>query len=160
MVGQVNNPRRQNNNSSPARDLLPSGVILWLFKVKPLCWCSTDPMVSGYVSSLLACLRERSVSMEGNPRVYQNTSQLANEMADSASCLPRCRSPKFSVECGEIARVTYLVARTLSAAGHFLDRGHLHLLPAIDCSTSCVPRPPSNAPPNNVLAIHNQDIRT
>lgn len=46
-------------------------------------------MVMGYVSSLLACLLERSVSMDGNPRVYQKRSQLANEMAASESWGPK-----------------------------------------------------------------------
>jgi hypothetical protein len=48
----------------------------------------TDPMVRGYVSSLLACLRDRSVSIDGKLRVYQNTSQLEKEMAASVSCRP------------------------------------------------------------------------
>lgn len=43
-------------------------------------------MVIGYVRILLACLRDRSVSMDGNSRVYQNTSQFANEIAASVSC--------------------------------------------------------------------------
>lgn len=48
----------------------------------------TDPMVIGYVSSLLACLRDRSVSIEEKFRVYQNTSQLEKDMAASVSCGP------------------------------------------------------------------------
>ena len=47
-----------------------------------------DPIVMGYVSSLLACLRDRSVSMDGKLRVYQNTSQLEKDMAASVSCGP------------------------------------------------------------------------
>ena len=42
-------------------------------------------MVMGYVRSLLACLRERSVSIDGYPRVYQKRSQFENEMAASES---------------------------------------------------------------------------
>jgi hypothetical protein len=42
----------------------------------------------GKVSNLLACRRERSVSIDGNPRVYQKTSQLANDMASSYACGP------------------------------------------------------------------------
>ena len=39
----------------------------------------------GYVSSLLACLLARSVSIDGKFRVYQKTSQFENEMAASES---------------------------------------------------------------------------
>lgn len=45
-------------------------------------------MVMGYVNNLLECLRDLSVFIEGNPRVYQNTSQFANEIAVSTSCGP------------------------------------------------------------------------
>ena len=45
-------------------------------------------MVMGYVRSLLACLLERSASMDGKPRVYQKTSQFAKEMASSYPCGP------------------------------------------------------------------------
>ena len=45
-------------------------------------------MVIGYVRILLACLRDRSVSMDENSLVYQKTSQFANEMAASESWGP------------------------------------------------------------------------
>lgn len=55
-------------------------------------------MVMGYVKSLLACLRDRSVSMEGNPRVYQNKSQFANETASSVDW-----GPSENVRCAPVA---------------------------------------------------------
>jgi hypothetical protein len=42
----------------------------------------------GYVSNLLACLRDRSISIDGKLRVYQNTSQFEKDMAASVSCGP------------------------------------------------------------------------
>ena len=53
--------------------------------VRLLNWWRTDPIVMGYVSSLLACLLARSVSIDGKFRVYQKTSQFENEMAASES---------------------------------------------------------------------------
>lgn len=70
---------------SPANERLPSGVSRWLRNVKLLNWCRVDPIVMGYVSSLLACRLARSVSMDGKFRVYQKTSQFANEIAASES---------------------------------------------------------------------------
>jgi hypothetical protein len=71
-----------------ASDLLPSGVSRWLLRVMLLYWCRTPPMVMGYVRSLLACLRDRSLSIDGKFRVYQNTSQFAKDTASSKPWAP------------------------------------------------------------------------
>jgi len=62
-------------------------------------------MVIGYVNSLLECRRDRSVFIEGNPRVYQNTSQFANEIAVSTSCGPVIPVRKSKPSYNEIGKV-------------------------------------------------------
>lgn len=52
-------------------------------------------MVIGNVRSLLACRRARSVSIDGNPRVYQNTSQFAKEIASSKPWGPKTGSTRI-----------------------------------------------------------------
>ena len=70
-------------------------------------------MVIGYVKSLLECRRDRSVFIEGNPRVYQNTSQFANETAVSTSCGPVMAVRKFKASYrGPQSRKPYQGDRT------------------------------------------------
>jgi len=62
-------------------------------------------MVVGYVNSLLECRRDRSVFIDGYPRVYQNTSQFANEIDVSTSCGPVTPVRKPPTPCHEIEGV-------------------------------------------------------
>jgi hypothetical protein len=67
----------------------------------------TDPMVMGYVSNLLACLRDRSVSIEGKLRVYQNTSQFEKDMEASVSCGPGLAEQMFATIPGTHRKRTW-----------------------------------------------------
>jgi hypothetical protein len=87
----------------------------------------TDPIVMGYVSNLLACLRDRSVSIEGKLRVYQNTSQFEKDMEASVSCGPRLAEQMFASNSWD-ALETHLAAQTLATSDHCGDRVRLHSL--------------------------------
>src|SRR5216684_924027 len=87
----------------------------------------TDPTVMGYVSNLLACLRDRSISIDGKSRVYQNTSQFEKDMAASVSCGPGLAERVFVTNSRD-ARGTHLATQTLAVSGRCGDRVHLHSL--------------------------------
>lgn len=84
-------------------------------------------MVMGYVSNLLACLRDRSVSIEGKLRVYQNTSQFEKDMEASVSCGPGLAEQMFAINSWD-ASETYLATQTLATSDHCGDRVRLHSL--------------------------------
>lgn len=144
----------------PARERLPSGVSLRLLNMSGLCWCRTDATVMGYVSSLLACLRERSVSTDGNPLVYQKTSQFESEIASSSPCSPAPVHSQLATGRHSTSNATHQEAQTLTSLSHYANHGRPHSLPSTSNNTSDAPYPPSNVPQSNESASHNPGTRT
>lgn len=81
-------------------------------------------MVIGYVNSLLECRRDRSVFIEGYPRVYQNTSQFANEIAVSTSCGPVIPVRKSKTSYWGL-KEPHQGDQTRAISSHYEGRAHL-----------------------------------
>ena len=64
----------------------PSRVTRPFLVVNGPFWCRAAATVMGYVNTLDTCRTDRSESIEGNSRVKNKVSQLANEMAWSYGC--------------------------------------------------------------------------
>lgn len=82
-------------------------------------------MLIGYVNNLLECRRDLSVFIEGNPRVYQNTSQLANEIVVSTSCGPTLPVRKSGFRIVRL-RELYQGDQTRVVSSRYGGRARLH----------------------------------
>jgi len=123
LIGRMQLVTRRNDLTSfhvPTSDLSPSGVILWLRVVKLLYSCRTPAIDIGYVRSLLKCRRALSVSIEGNPLVYQKMSQFASETVS-----PYGMGPEDSMLVGKVRGMsTHRAWQIPQSCVHFAGRGH------------------------------------